>query len=97
MGQHKPHYPMETPVSALLERKGSAVHAVTSTVTVAEAVAEMNKHRIGSIVVIDAGHIVGIFTERDVLRRVVGPRVADAHGSKQRLHREPGPRCRNCR
>jgi CBS domain-containing protein len=63
---------METPVSALLERKGSAVHAVTSTITVAEAVAEMNKHRIGSIVIIDAGRIVGIFTERDVLRRVVG-------------------------
>ncbi len=66
---------METPVSALMERKGSAVHAVTSTITVAEAVAEMNKHRIGSIVIIDAGRIVGIFTERDVLRRVVGAEV----------------------
>jgi CBS domain-containing protein len=63
---------METPVSALLERKGSAVHAVTSSITVAEAVAEMNKHRIGSIVIIDAGRVVGMFTERDVLRRVVG-------------------------
>jgi len=63
---------METPVSALMERKGSAVHAVTSAITVAEAVAEMNKHRIGSIVIIDSGRIVGIFTERDVLRRVVG-------------------------
>jgi CBS domain-containing protein len=66
---------METPVSALIERKGSAVHAVTSAITVAEAVAEMNKHRIGCIVVIDAGRISGIFTERDVLRRVVGADV----------------------
>jgi CBS domain-containing protein len=66
---------METPVSALIERKGSAVHAVTSTITVAEAVAEMNKHRIGSVVIIDAGRIVGMFTERDVLRRVVGADV----------------------
>lgn len=63
---------METPVSALIERKGTDVHAVTSAITIAEAVAEMNKHRIGSIVIIDGGRIDGIFTERDVLRRVVG-------------------------
>ncbi|HWA85460.1 MAG TPA: CBS domain-containing protein [Opitutus sp.] len=63
---------MTTPISALLERKGSTVHSVPSTLTVAEAVAEMNRHRIGSIVIIDDGRLVGIFTERDVLRRVVG-------------------------
>jgi len=63
---------METPVSALIERKGSAVHAVASTITIAEAVAEMNKNRIGCILVLEKGRIAGIFTERDVLRRVVG-------------------------
>ncbi|HZZ18274.1 MAG TPA: CBS domain-containing protein [Opitutaceae bacterium] len=63
---------METPVAALLERKGSAVHAVASTITIADAVAEMNKRRIGCIVVVDSGQLAGIFTERDVLRRVVG-------------------------
>jgi CBS domain-containing protein len=63
---------MDTPVAALIERKGSAVHAVASTITIAEAVAEMNKKRIGCIVIIDEGRIAGIFTERDVLRRVVG-------------------------
>lgn len=70
---------MNTPISALLERKGSAVHAVLATVTISEAVAEMNRHRIGSIVVVENGRPIGIFTERDVLRRVVGesldPRV----------------------
>ncbi len=66
---------METPVAALLERKGSAVHAVASTITIAEAVAEMNKKRIGCIIVHDGGEIAGIFTERDVLRRVVGAGV----------------------
>jgi CBS domain-containing protein len=66
---------METPVSALIERKGSAVHAVAATITIAEAVAEMNKHRIGCILVLDRGRIAGIFTERDVLRRVVGADV----------------------
>jgi len=63
---------MDTPVSALIERKGSAVHAVASTFTIAEAVAEMNKKRIGCVVIMDSGRVTGIFTERDVLSRVVG-------------------------
>lgn len=63
---------MNTPISALLERKGSTVHAVPPQVTILEAVEEMNRHRIGSIVVCEDRQPVGIFTERDVLRRVVG-------------------------
>jgi CBS domain-containing protein len=66
---------MDTPVAALIERKGSDVHAVASTITIAEAVAEMNKKRIGCIVIVDEGRLAGIFTERDVLRRVVGADV----------------------
>lgn len=63
---------MNTPISALLERKGSAVHSVAPTLSVYDAVAEMNRHRIGAIIVLDGARLVGIFTERDVLRRVVG-------------------------
>ena len=63
---------MDTPISALLERKGSFVYSVPSSVSVAAAVAEMNKCRVGAIVIIDGGLLVGMFTERDVLRRVVG-------------------------
>ena len=32
----------------------------------------MNQHKIGALVVIEDGRVVGMFTERDVLRRVVG-------------------------
>ena len=67
-----PKNPMDTPISALLERKGSFVYSVPSSVSVAAAVAEMNKCRVGAIVIIDGGLLVGMFTERDVLRRVVG-------------------------
>jgi CBS domain-containing protein len=71
---------MNTPISALLERKGSLVHAVAPTMTIVEAVAEMNRHHVGCVVVVDGLRLVGIFTERDVLRRVVGtgtdPRTA---------------------
>src|SRR5205814_89186 len=31
-------------------------------------------HRVGSLVVVEDGRVVGMFTERDVLRRVVGER-----------------------
>ena len=63
---------MNTPISALLERKGAVVHCIPPTLSIYDAVAEMNRHRIGAIVVLDGTRLVGIFTERDVLRRVVG-------------------------
>lgn len=63
---------MNTPISAILERKGPAVHAVSANYTIDRAVDEMNRHRIGSIVVMEGNRLAGIFTERDVLRRVVG-------------------------
>lgn len=71
---------MNTPISAILERKGSAVYSVSPHATVADAVAEMNRHRVGSVLVLEAGRLVGIFTERDVLRRVVGA-CLDAKGA----------------
>ena len=63
---------MNTPVSALLDRKGSVVHSVAPTLSVLDAVAEMNRQMIGAVVVLDGARLVGIFTERDVMRRVVG-------------------------
>ena len=58
-------------VTILLEEKGTSVFCVEARTTVEKAVAEMNHHRVGSILVKSAGKIVGIFTERDVLTRVV--------------------------
>ncbi len=66
---------MNTPISAILDRKGRQVYSVSSTVTVEFAVAEMNRRRVGSVVVIDGERLMGMFTERDVLRRVVGAGV----------------------
>ena len=37
-----------------------------------EAAARMRERRIGSLPVVDAGRIVGILTETDLLRRIVG-------------------------
>jgi len=66
---------MNAPISALLDRKGRSVYSVSPTMTVCEAVTEMNRQRVGSVLVLDDGKLVGIFTERDVLRRVVGAGV----------------------
>ena len=43
--------------------------------TVAHAVDMMLNRRIGAALVVDGERIVGILTERDVLSRVVGPRL----------------------
>lgn len=39
--------------------------------TILAATQRMNEHSIGSLIVTDGGRLCGIFTERDVLRRVV--------------------------
>lgn len=49
------------------------VVALCPTTTVADAVAEMIERRVGCVVVTDQGKLVGIFSERDVLTRIVAP------------------------
>lgn len=67
---------METPVSSILARKGGEVFAVTPENTVTDAVHQMNRKNIGAVAVIQQdGELVGIFTERDVLRRVIDARL----------------------
>jgi CBS domain-containing protein len=63
---------MNTSIATLLEQKSGAIFTVPSTVTVAEAVSQMNTNKVGSVLVMSGLRLVGIFTERDVLRRVVG-------------------------
>lgn len=44
---------------------------VGPTVTVLEAIEEMVRKRVGAVAVVQAGQLMGIFTERDVMLRVV--------------------------
>lgn len=55
----------------VLAEKGSQVYTISRRETVQAAVREMNDKGIGALLVLDHDHPVGIFTERDVLRRVV--------------------------
>jgi CBS domain-containing protein len=63
---------MNTSIASLLDGKGRALHAVPVNVTVFEAVQKMNQHRIGAVLVMNGESLAGIFTERDVLSRVIG-------------------------
>jgi CBS domain-containing protein len=62
---------MNVPISVLVQRKGSVVHSIAPSLSIFDAVAEMNRLRIGAIVILDAGKLAGIFTERDALTRVI--------------------------
>jgi CBS domain-containing protein len=55
----------------VLTKKGSDVYSVGPLATVIDAVNVMNDHHVGSVLVIETGYLVGIFSERDVLVRVV--------------------------
>src|SRR5580692_4828776 len=58
-------------VQDILQRKGSHVWTIGPEATVLQAALLMNEHKIGALVVLDQGRITGMFTERDVLHRVV--------------------------
>ena len=55
----------------VLETKGHHVETTAPAATVLEAIQQMNAKRIGALVVVEDGLTIGIFTERDVLMRVV--------------------------
>ena len=59
-------------VRDILEKKGSQVWTIGPDATVLQAALVMNEHKIGATLVTDGGRVVGVFSERDVLRRVVG-------------------------
>jgi len=60
-------------VSNVLELKASksVIHTVAPDVLVFDTVCMMNQHKIGAVVVVENGRVVGIFTERDVMVRIV--------------------------
>jgi CBS domain-containing protein len=74
---------MNTTIATILEYKGTQVYSVPSTTTVLDAVREMNKRNIGSLLVMDGGRLMGIFSARDIMRNVVAqelePRSTHLH------------------
>ena len=63
-------------VHDVLTAKGASLHTVDSSITVLDATQLMNEHKIGALVVTEQGRVAGIFTERDVLSRIVAEQRA---------------------
>lgn len=67
-------------VSQILSTKGTTVHSISPAATVGELAAELNSRRVGALIVKDStGVLVGIVSERDVVRGLAGdPSVVQA-------------------
>jgi CBS domain-containing protein len=56
----------------IIAAKGAEVWSVERDATVLQAVHQLNERHVGALIVTDQGQIVGIFSERDFLRRIIG-------------------------
>lgn len=57
-------------ISDVLRGKGSAVATVDPGISVSGLVGELARHNIGAMVVVENGEVVGIVSERDVVRQI---------------------------
>lgn len=58
-------------VSDILQAKGHEIWSVTPDTTVFDALRTMADKRIGAVLVIEAGKLVGLFSERDYARKII--------------------------
>jgi CBS domain-containing protein len=62
---------MSAPVSSILTRKGDWVITIDPSATVFDTISRMVEHNVGAICIVQGGELLGIFTERDYLRRII--------------------------
>ena len=62
-------------VRDILAVKGSHVLTVSPEASVLDAAMLMNEHKVGSLVVMSGRQVIGIISERDILQRIVVPRL----------------------
>jgi CBS domain-containing protein len=68
-------------VQDILTTKGCNVQSIGPQASVLDAALLMNEHKIGSLVVKDGSRVIGMFSERDILRRIVAERRDPAETS----------------
>lgn len=62
---------LDDSVALILKQKGSQVHSIGPDVTVYEALEVLADKDIGALVVMNGSDLVGIFSERDYVRKVI--------------------------
>ena len=60
-----------TPISALLDHKRSTIWSIAPEATVFDAIKLMTDKDIGALLVMSAGKLIGVVTERDYTRKVI--------------------------
>jgi CBS domain-containing protein len=79
---------------SILDRKGTNVATVDRKSSVFDAAKLMNQNRIGCVVVTDGGKVIGIFTERDILMRVVAAGQDPSKTQVEKVMTSPMAVCR---
>lgn len=62
---------LREPVHRILRNKGSQVYSIAPDATVYEALEKLAEKDIGALVVLEGVELVGIFSERDYVRKVI--------------------------
>ncbi|MFC5342829.1 CBS domain-containing protein [Brevundimonas staleyi] len=83
-------------VAEILKDKGGDVFSVAPDITLADACAELDGRRVGALIVCDGDRVVGVISERDVVKAVsadgsasLGKPVSD-YMSRNVIFAEPG-------
>ena len=64
-----------TQLAEILRRRSPVVNILSPDRPAAEAIGMMADRRVGAVLLVSSGNLVGIFSERDVLRRVLAKGV----------------------
>ena len=59
-------------LSSLLDENNPIIHSVGPGVSITQCVRRMNELKIGAMLVMEDNQLIGIFTERDAITRVLG-------------------------
>jgi CBS domain-containing protein len=58
-------------VSTLLKNKGGEVYTIGPSTSVYDALAKMAEYRVGALLVVENGQLLGVVSERDYARKVI--------------------------
>ena len=71
-------------VRNILQKKGNAVYSIGPDKSVYDALEELEENNLGSLIVVENGKLIGVFTERDYARKV----ILKGRSSKETLVRD---------
>ncbi len=66
---------MRTPLSVLLKDKGGTTFSISANNSGFECACKMNEHGVGALLVLDNDKLVGIISERDLIRKILGSTI----------------------